>query len=76
MLDLTGKKQRVFLDGDRNMRQIKCEVVTKRLIAILKEQPPGVGFFTKRKQGQVCHNWLPLARVTDITADNDRIEWN
>ncbi len=73
-MDATGKKQRVFFDGDKNMRQIKCDVVTKRLKTIITEQLPGVDFFAKRRQGQVCHNWIPFARVTDITADSDRIE--
>ncbi len=66
MLESTGKKQRVVLDGDKNMRHIKCEVVTKRLTAILKEQLLGLDFLAKRKQGQVCHIWFPSARVTDI----------
>jgi hypothetical protein len=74
--DTGGKKQRDFMDGDKNMHQIKCEMATKKFTAILKEQSPGKDFFAKRGQGQVCHKWLPLARLVDITADGYRIEWN
>ena len=52
------------------------ELVTKRLTAIIKEQLPGVDFFAMRKQGQVCHNWIPFARVMETKADSYRIEWN
>ncbi len=35
VFDATSKKQRVFLEGDKNMRQIKREVVMKRITAII-----------------------------------------
>ena len=62
--------------GEREARQAKKEMVTKRLAAVLKKTHPALDLYAKRRQGEVTISWVALARLTDISPDSYRIEWN
>ena len=71
-----GEGVKLYVDLDKNGRQRKMEVTTKRLMAALKATHPELPCFAKRREGTVATSWLPLARVILPNADEYRIEWN
>ena len=74
--DVDGKRQRVFLDGDKNPKQTRREILTKKLATVLHELHPQTELFANRRQGEVKLGWVALARIADLTPDSYRIEWN
>jgi hypothetical protein len=74
--DVDGKRQRVFLDGDKNPKQTRREILTKKLATVLHELHPQAELFANRRQGEVKLGWVALARFADLTPDSYRIEWN
>ena len=74
--DVDGKRQRVFLDGDKNPKQTRREILTKKLATVLHELYPQAELFANRRQGEVKLGWVALARFADLTPDSYRIEWN
>ena len=74
--DVDGKRQRVFLDGDKNPKQTRREILTKKLATVLHELHPQAELFANRRQGEVKIGWVALARLADLTQDSYRIEWN
>ena len=74
--DVDGKRQRVFLDGDKNPKQTRREILTKKLANVLHELYPQAELFANRRQGEVKIGWVALARLADLTQDSYRIEWN
>ena len=74
--DVDGKRQRVFLDGDKNPKQTRREILTKKLATVLHEHYPQAELFANRRQGEVKIGWVALARLADLTQDSYRIEWN
>ena len=61
--DPTGAEQKLFIDIDENLKQVRTESITRRLRKVFKDMHPGLDVFCKRRDGQVCSRWIPLARV-------------
>ena len=65
----------VYLGADKSPKQIRTEVLSKKLGGIWE----GMGFseiHVKRKQGQVCINWRPIAMVEVANRDSAEILWD
>ncbi len=74
--DADNKRQRVYVESDKNAKQAKKEMVTNKFAAVIKESYLALDIFARRRQGEVTLSWLALARLVDITPDSFRIEWN
>ena len=71
-----GEGHRVFVDYDKNGKQAKLEITTKRLHLALQKVHPDVKCFVMRRLGTVRADWIDLARVTVPDRDSYKIEWN
>ncbi len=74
-LDENGSAQPLFVDGDKNPKMVRTEVLTKRLAALL-EKHTKKKFFPKRKEGKVFIDYAPVARLQITAADAFIVEWN
>ena len=61
--DPAGADQKLLIGIDKNLKEIRLESITRRLHKVLKDLHPGLDLFCKRRDGQVCSRWIPLARV-------------
>lgn len=65
----------VFLGPDKAPKQIRVEVLSKKLANILESQ----GFsevHVNRRQGQICVSWRPVAMVEVESRDSTDILWD
>ena len=62
VLDEHGVARQVFVDGDKNRKQIRTEVITKKLAQILTSKTKQQ-LFGRRAEGKVFHAWVPVAKV-------------
>ena len=71
-----GADTRVYLDGDKNRKQIRKEVLSRKLQRVLKEKYPNNEFFNRKRDATISSDWVPLARVVVPDPDTFRVEWN
>ena len=71
-----GGQNRLFADADKNGKQIRREALTKKLVRVLKTTHPDVEFFGRKSDGAVTSNYIAIARINIIDADNYKVEWN
>ena len=71
-----GKETKVFLDGDKSRKQIKREVLTRKLMKVLKDQYAMRDFRMRKRDGTVSSDLSPLARVIVTSPEDFRVEWN
>ncbi len=74
--DASDVMQRVYVDGDKNLRQSRTEMATKRLHSALKQCHPQLQFFARRQIGEVCLDYMAIARVIVVDANVTKLEWN
>jgi len=60
--DEHGTARQIFIDGDKNKKQIRTEVVTKKLCQILATKTQQQ-LFGRRSEGKIYHAWMPVAKV-------------
>jgi hypothetical protein len=71
-----GGSVRLFLNPDRNAKQIKVERESKRLGAILSELYPAIKWRVNRSDGEVSQDWVGFAKL-EVHADNlTTLRWN
>ncbi len=67
----------MYIDGDKNRKMVRTEILTKRLAqCINKRLPGGPKAFAKRAAGRVSCDFKALARVEVTGAESYTIEWN
>ena len=71
-----GAEAKMFVDIDKNKKQVKLEMIGRRLYKVLKERYPARDFFYRKVSGTVVHDWTPLARVVVTSPEAHEIEWN
>ena len=65
----------VYVDGDKNPKQIRTEIITKRA-AVLLEQKLGKKMYAKRAAGIIMADFVPLLRIIVEGPDQWKLEWN
>ena len=73
--DPAGSLVQVFLGPDKSPKQIRVEVLSKKLSQILESK----GFkevHANRRQGQVCVGWRPLVMVDVLDRDHAELLWD
>ena len=65
----------VYVDGDKNPKQIRTEIITKRA-AVLLEQKLGKKTYAKRAAGVIMAEFVPLLRIIVEGPDQWKLEWN
>jgi len=71
-----GAETKMYVDVDKNRKQIMTEMMGRRLHKVLKEKYPARDFFNRKKLGTVTVDWTPLARVVITSPEVHKIEWN
>ena len=71
-----GAESKMYVDVDKSKKQIKMEMMGRRLRKVLKEKFPARDFFNRRRDGTVSTDWTPLARVVVVGPEAHKIEWN
>ena len=71
-----GSETKMYLDVDKSKKQIKMEMMSRRLHKVLKEKYPARDFFNRKRDGTVSTEWTPLARIANVNIDSYKIEWN
>lgn len=71
-----GAETKMYVDVDKNRKQIMLEMMGRRLHKVLKEKYPARDFFNRKKFGTVTVDWTPLARVIVTSPEGHKIEWN
>ncbi len=71
-----GEGHRVYIDFDKNGKQSKLEITTKRLHAALRGVHPQLAVFPLRRLGTISLDFISLARVTIPDRDTYKVEWN
>ena len=70
-----GSLVQVFLGPDKSPKQIRTEILSKKLASILESK----GFqevHANRRQGQVCVSWRPLCMVEVVGRESADILWD
>ena len=70
-----GSLVQVFLGPDKSPKQVKTEILSKKLAAIIEAK----GFnevHANRRQGQVCVSWRPLCMVEITGRESADILWD
>eukprot|EP00972_Heterocapsa_arctica_P006715 982215-Heterocapsa_arctica.AAC.1 len=68
-----GGRAKVFLDFDKNRKQVRGEILTKKMHKILKERMPNADLRVKRKEGTITLGWSPVVRITILSPDEQKI---
>ena len=65
VVDVPGlpTKSPVFVDADKNRKQIRTEILSKRVTRWIEEKLPAASVRCRRSEGIVVCNSVPLARV-------------
>ena len=71
-----GSETKMYFDVDKNKKQIKMEMMGRRLHKVLKEKYPARDFFNRKRDGTISTEWTPLARVAIVGPESHQIEWN
>jgi len=53
----------VYVNADKNNRQVKTEILLKKLVAFLKEQHPGTKVTPHREEALIKFEWRPAVRI-------------
>ena len=76
-LDEKGERTELYLDGDKNRKMVKTEILTKKLgAAISGHPPPGKKAYVQRSAGVVSVDFIPVARVIVKGENEITIDWN
>jgi hypothetical protein len=75
--DEKGAKWELYLDGDKNRKMVKAEVLAKKLAAAISPHlPGGKRTCVKRSAGVVSVDFVPLARIIIKNEHAFTIDWN
>ncbi len=72
-LDEKQVSQPLFVDGDKNPKMVRTDILSKRL-ALLLEKHTQKKFYPKRKEGKVFIDYVPVARILVTSADAFSVE--
>eukprot|EP00972_Heterocapsa_arctica_P069423 10258372-Heterocapsa_arctica.AAC.1 len=70
-----GSETRIYIDKDKNRKQIKTEVLGRKLLRILKTKFTAKDFVNQKRTGIINSNLLPLARIVVLGPESHKIEW-
>ena len=68
-------KVRVYVDVDKNPRQLFVERVGRAIVAVLRERFPAWQVALRKVDATVLVNGAPLARVTSTDRDKFNVQW-
>ncbi len=69
-------RQQLYVDVDKDLKQIRTEAIARRLYKIFHELHPDLDLFCRKWDGQICFRWISLVRVIFVTASKYKLEWN
>lgn len=72
----TGEQFHAYAASDRNRATIHGETFSRRLSRFLADRNIGGTYRSRRQDFSVSRDWVPFARVVDITSDSFGIQWN
>ena len=72
----SGRTIEIFASPDKNMKQIRTELATKRLHRAMSDVVVGKGIYHNKKSGAVSIDWKPIAKVEAKPNDDFSITWN
>ena len=55
---------------------MRGEILAKKMHKLLKERMPNADLRVKRREGTISLGWSPVVRITIVSADEQKIEWN
>ena len=70
------KPSRIFLDPDKNKKQMRGELIFRKLLKATRAQHPGLNAGGRKLDSIVCIDWVPLARIVVLDPVKFKIEWN
>lgn len=76
VLTPTGERHNVYADVDKNRATIRGETLARRLSRFLQDKGIGGAFRNRMQDCCVSNDWIPFARIMDLTTDGFRIQWN
>lgn len=71
-----AERIKLYIDRDKNGKQNKLEITTKRLLSAFQQVHPSIKCFAKRREGIITSDYTPLARVKIADPDKYALEWN
>ena len=71
-----GQPTRIYVDSDKSPRQIRKDILTRKLHKVLKGHYPAIPFFCRKRDGVVSVDWVPFARVSVLSREAHTLEWN
>lgn len=63
VVDPVGQQANVYLDPDRNGRQLKAEAALRRVVRAVKKVAGDLQAYPNYAEGIVTRNWRPIAKV-------------
>ena len=70
-----NNETRIYIDKDKNRKQIKKEVLSRKLVRILKAKFPTKDFNAQKRTGVITSNVFPLARISVTGPETHKVEW-
>ena len=71
-----GRNIEIFASPDKNMKQVRTELGTKRLHRALTEAAAGKPLHHNKRSGVVSIDWKPVAKLEAKPNDDFAIQWN
>ena len=65
----------VYINADKNNRQVKTEILLKKLVAYLKAKHPGVKVTPHREEALIKFDWMPAVRLDVQSPSCVALEW-
>ena len=66
----------IFASPDKNMKQVRTELATKRLHRAVTEIAEGKAVHHNKRSGVISIDWKPVAKVEAKPNDDFTITWN
>lgn len=71
-----GNSVQIYINPDKNMAQVRKEILSKALLKILQEKIPDRTFFLSREAGIIYIDRRKLVKVVVTSEDSARLSWD
>lgn len=72
----TGERAPTYADVDKNRATVRGETLSRRLARFLADRELGGTFRARKQDFSVSRDWIPFAKIVDLTPDSFAIRWN
>ena len=71
-----NRQTEIFVSRDKNGRQIRTEISTRRMRDAIHAAHPNLNLFVNKQQGTVSDGWTPLVKVEPHPDEPVTIRWH